>query len=422
MNVTFLVPSTKRTIGGVISLYEFANGLSRRGHSVMLVHLPVVDGHIEHLDDVSWFTFEPAIEHDVVRSMDTLQLPEADYVETTALSFFEGPWSSDPERLLGPSAGLPFLFVQAYQFLPPEIERRAIATPGPKICIAKWMMDALLADGVPAEQLTYVPYGLDHRVYRLTRPIAERAAQVAMLYNAHPGQRRTVRARRARGGATPDPGHRGNGLREQGPSRPNPARRHLREVTTQAGAGGRDLQREQRVRVFELGGGLRPVRDRGHGRRMRARDHLQRRVRRLRDPRRERPRLRAPRRTGHGRPDRAPRARRATARTHRDTRQRVRRTLRLGRERGGARGGVGTTQPRRSSIRRDIDPPLAQAAQCGRIGQYGAGSQRLGAEVDVDSATRRREGHDRDHHSTRTGPPARLGASPPSTAFAPSRS
>jgi len=30
VNVTFLVPSTKRTIGGVIALYEFANGLRRR--------------------------------------------------------------------------------------------------------------------------------------------------------------------------------------------------------------------------------------------------------------------------------------------------------------------------------------------------------------------------------------------------------
>ena len=92
VEVTFLVPSTTRAIGGVISLYEFANGLSRRGHQVLLVHLPVVDGHITSLDDIGWFRFDARVEHRLVASLDDVPLPPADFVELTALSFFADAW------------------------------------------------------------------------------------------------------------------------------------------------------------------------------------------------------------------------------------------------------------------------------------------------------------------------------------------
>lgn len=187
MRVTFLVPSTARAIGGVISVYEFANGLRRRGHGVHLVHLPVVDGHIHELADIAWFTFEPGVEHHLVRSLDDLELPPADFVELTGWKFFADAWSpGKAEAVLTPETGLPFLFVQAYKYLAPHIEDGAIRTPCPKICIAHWMVDALAEQGVPRAQLAYVPYGLDHDAYRLVRPIADRPRRISMLYNAHP--------------------------------------------------------------------------------------------------------------------------------------------------------------------------------------------------------------------------------------------
>ena len=187
MKVTFLVPSTRRAIGGVISLYEFANGLSRRGHEVRLVHLPVVDGHIDHLDDVAWFPFEPLVEHQLVHSLEEMQVPDADFVELTALKCFADAWPAGrADERVPRSAGLPFLFIQAYQYLAPHIEEGAFRTPCPKICIATWMVAALEREGVPPEQLTYVPYGLDHDTFRLVRPIADRPRQITMLYNSHP--------------------------------------------------------------------------------------------------------------------------------------------------------------------------------------------------------------------------------------------
>jgi glycosyltransferase involved in cell wall biosynthesis len=186
VEVTFLVPSTTRAIGGVISLYEFANGLSRRGHRVVVVHLPVVDGHITTLDDIGWFPFDARIEHHLVASVEEMQLPPADFVELTALSFFADAWPSAALARVPRAAGRPFLFVQAFRYLAPHIEAAAIRMPCPKLCVAHWMIGALRNEGVPKDQLAFLPYGLDHSIYRLTRPIEDRAPQVTMLYNPHP--------------------------------------------------------------------------------------------------------------------------------------------------------------------------------------------------------------------------------------------
>jgi glycosyltransferase involved in cell wall biosynthesis len=185
--VTFLVPSAKRAIGGVIALYEFANGLSRRGHRVHLVHLPVIDGHIDRLDDLAWFPFDPRVEHHLFESYDTTRLPSADFIELTALEFFAD--SASRERLaawLTPAAGQPFLFVQAYGIFPRDVDLRAFHTPGPKLCIARWLVNVVVDSGVPAEQVQYVSQGLDHGTFRLLQPVSDRPMQVAMLYNAHP--------------------------------------------------------------------------------------------------------------------------------------------------------------------------------------------------------------------------------------------
>jgi L-malate glycosyltransferase len=186
VKVTFLVPSTTRAIGGVISLYEFANGLSRHGHQVALVHLPVVDGHITSLDGVGWFPFDARVEHRLVASVDQMELPPADFVELTALSFFADAWPPDALARIPREAGLPFLFVQAFRYLAAHIEAAAIRTPCPKLCVARRMIDALRTEGIPEEQLAFVPYGLDNAAYRLTRPIEDRPPQVTMLYNPHP--------------------------------------------------------------------------------------------------------------------------------------------------------------------------------------------------------------------------------------------
>jgi L-malate glycosyltransferase len=187
VNVTFLAPSTKRTIGGVIALYEFANGLSRRGHVVHLVHVPIVDGHIERLDDIAWFPFDPRLQHHLVDSLDGARLPRSDFIELTAVELFgDSAIPSGGVASLPQSAGLPFLFVQGFGIFPSQVDDRAFRAPFPKVCIARWLVDVLREKGVPPRQIEYIPYGLDHSTFRLVRPLEDRPPQVAMLYNAHP--------------------------------------------------------------------------------------------------------------------------------------------------------------------------------------------------------------------------------------------
>ena len=60
---------------------------------------------------------------------------------------------------------------------------RALA---PKICVAKWLVDVGRWYGVDEEQLVHVPMGLDHALFWVRAPLADRPVDVAMLYNPMP--------------------------------------------------------------------------------------------------------------------------------------------------------------------------------------------------------------------------------------------
>jgi glycosyltransferase involved in cell wall biosynthesis len=186
MVITFLAPGAKHPIGGAIAIYEFANGMSRRGHDVQLVHIDFIGNsqekvyripdRAETLDDLGWFTFEAAVEHHFPSSFDERDLPDADFT-----SFCDAGVHRIPAR-----SGLPLIFVQGYKMLPQEWEQQLYRAPCPKICIANWLVNAGRGLGVADDQLVYVPYGLHHEKYRVTTPVADRPRQVSMLYNPHP--------------------------------------------------------------------------------------------------------------------------------------------------------------------------------------------------------------------------------------------
>jgi L-malate glycosyltransferase len=184
--ITFLAPGAKHPIGGAIAIYEFANGMSRRGHDVQLVHIDfignsrekvwVIPDRVETLDDLGWFTFEAGIEHHFPSSFDERDLPDADFT-----SFCDAGVQRIPAR-----SGLPLIFVQGYGMLRQEWEHQLYRAPCPKICIAKWLVNPGRRLGVADDQLVHVPHGLHHDKYRVTTPVEDRPRQVSMLYNPHP--------------------------------------------------------------------------------------------------------------------------------------------------------------------------------------------------------------------------------------------
>jgi L-malate glycosyltransferase len=158
-------------MGGVTALYEFANGLSRRGHQVHITHAAFWNRPgIESLADLAWFRFEPHIVHHVVTDGE-IRLPPADIIFGTTA---------------GPEMGLPVQIVQGFQMFPPEMERAVFRTPCLKVCVASWLMRVGSAEfGVPLDQFVHVPMGIDHDTFRVTRPLDVRDLRVGMLYNSH---------------------------------------------------------------------------------------------------------------------------------------------------------------------------------------------------------------------------------------------
>jgi glycosyltransferase involved in cell wall biosynthesis len=176
MRLTFVANSTSFPSGGILAIFELANGMRRRGHDVTLVHLPNFTMHdwVGKVEQIRWCRFEEGIEHrfDVqgLGPPDLSALPDGDVI------FWFRPG-------MPPRAGLPVMLVQG---ILAKDARERLLSPVPKVCFARWLVDFALQLGVPQQQLGYVPYGLRHEKYRLIRTIADRPRQIAMLYNGHP--------------------------------------------------------------------------------------------------------------------------------------------------------------------------------------------------------------------------------------------
>ena len=189
------MPALPRITGGLIAVYELANALVAIEDHVEIVHIPSEEGTLRTTAQIPWFSFDAAVEHRFLSSLDPDQLPVADILVYTVMSIDIGrsAWSGDGgsrmvERLQASNspAGLPLLFVQGLGVFPPDTELVALRGPGPKACVASWMVDNLVLGGLPPREVVHVANGLDHGSFRLVRSIDDRAPTVAMNFTPHP--------------------------------------------------------------------------------------------------------------------------------------------------------------------------------------------------------------------------------------------
>lgn len=171
--VTFLCPSAPYPVGGVTALYEFANGLSRRGHRVHLLHADFFRHRIDSIEDLAWFPFEPGIEHHLIEAGDPSAIPDADV-------YFGQP--------VEPKHGQPVVLIQGYEMLHLGLEQEAFRTPCLKVCVASWLAEVGTRFGAHPEQFEVVPMGIDHGRFRVVRAIPGRAEQIGMLMSTHPAK------------------------------------------------------------------------------------------------------------------------------------------------------------------------------------------------------------------------------------------
>jgi hypothetical protein len=161
-------------MGGVTALYEFANGLARRGHDVRIAHGGFWGREgVAGLDEIAWFDFADGIAHFFGGPGESIELPDGDVIFGTGA----------PERL-----GLPVLLVQGLDMFPLPMERKIFRTPCLKVCVATWLIGVGVRYGVPERQLVHVPHGLDHGLYRATTPPGDREPLVGMLFHEHPAK------------------------------------------------------------------------------------------------------------------------------------------------------------------------------------------------------------------------------------------
>ncbi len=154
--------------GGIMAIWEHANGLARRGHDVHIVHTSVFGEPLESLDDVKWFRFDERVVHHFCDPHE-FRPAEPDVV----LCLVGRP---------PPHLGLPLMWVQAVGAFPDFAERTMFGAPCPKLCTSSFLVEEAIRLGVRPSQAIHQPYGILHDKYRITRPLDDRPPAVAMLY------------------------------------------------------------------------------------------------------------------------------------------------------------------------------------------------------------------------------------------------
>ena len=189
-----------------------------------------------------------------------------------------------------PQSGLPVVLIQGYKMLGDAIERHAFEAPCPKVCVAGWLVERRARAGRAGERAR--PRSDRHP----PRPVPGHAPDRDRARCGSPSATARMRRRAPSSPSTSSGGSRTPCRTSRwSPSAARPPEHTLPPWVTYvtqpspAAARRRDLQHEPRVPLHELGRGVRPAERRGDGLRRGARHDRQRRLTRLRVPRRDRP-------------------------------------------------------------------------------------------------------------------------------------
>jgi glycosyltransferase involved in cell wall biosynthesis len=196
MNINFLLPGRgEKPGGGFKVVYEYANGLSRRGHTVTLVH-PArleIDTPLFKRPEIfwrylrrkidggyrpdEWFALDEKVRMKWVPSLDPSHIPSADVTVATACATAEWLAGYPQEK------GKPYYLIQGYEtFSVPE--ERLLATwrmPFQKIVVSKWLQKKAEEIG---ESALYIPNAIDFHAFGIDAAIEGRnPCTAAMMYH-----------------------------------------------------------------------------------------------------------------------------------------------------------------------------------------------------------------------------------------------
>ncbi len=195
MKITFVLPGYLASpSGGYKVVYEYANRLQARGHSVTVVHPRNEDtrqGAVEHLKShlwkyklqlkhrplIPWFKLHPDVGLRLAPDLRERFIPDADAIFATAFStaFHVNGYSA--------SKGRKFYLIQSYETWqgPEERVKASWKLPLHKVVVSRWLLRIAQEMG-EADKATHIPLGLDFSHLNITAPISGRLApRVGML-------------------------------------------------------------------------------------------------------------------------------------------------------------------------------------------------------------------------------------------------
>jgi glycosyltransferase involved in cell wall biosynthesis len=206
MKITFLMPGyVWGPSGGARVIYEYANQLVSRGHQVTLVHprrcenspnAPFQFGVMGILrgarntqfklremftkPPISWQRLDARVHLEYVPSPDSRHIPDADAVFATAW------YTAAPVLDLPPAKGHKFYLIQGYETWmgsKPLVDE-TWRFPLHKIVVSQWLRR--LGSDLGCGDIACVPNAIDHARYKITRAVAGRRKQVAMMFSSVP--------------------------------------------------------------------------------------------------------------------------------------------------------------------------------------------------------------------------------------------
>jgi L-malate glycosyltransferase len=182
--------------GGTRAVYVFANKLAARGHEVSVIHprylknscvkesrmISRIKFAIKKLYSPkkrAWQAIDPRVKMLHVDEPTSHNIPDADAVFATA-------WETAEYVNEYPgSKGRKFYLIQHYETWSGEKELvdATWRLPLIKIVIAKWLYEKGLELGAEKNEIVYIPYGVDHEIFRMTKEIEARPRRISMMYH-----------------------------------------------------------------------------------------------------------------------------------------------------------------------------------------------------------------------------------------------
>lgn len=206
MRITFVMPGyVWGPSGGARVIYEYANQLVSRGHQVTLVHpRHCANSPVELFEfsvmgvlraarntqfrlreivtepSINWQRLDPRVRLEYVPSPDSRHIPNADAVFATAW------YTAAPVLDLSPEKGRKFYLIQGYETWmgPKSRVDETWRFPLRKIVVSQWLRQ--LGRDLGCGDIACVPNAVDHARYKITRALAGRPKQVAMMFSSVP--------------------------------------------------------------------------------------------------------------------------------------------------------------------------------------------------------------------------------------------